>query len=105
MLFLVTSVFCNTGIAKGSGKPFQMHRATVLTPFSERNTPNFQSNGSGLTAVELSVVDSVYPELEKHFQAGFKRNPIFVDLDTTLDGDGRMMITGFKPASAAAVAA
>jgi hypothetical protein len=105
MLYLVASVFSNTGVSKASGKPFQMNRATVLTPFSERNTPNFQSHGSGLNAVELSVADHVFAELDKHFSTAFKRAPVPVDLETTIDGDGRLQIIGFKPASPAAAVA
>lgn len=101
MNILVSAVFVNTGIAKASGNPYQMNRAWVLVPFSGRNTPTSQSNGTGFTPVEISVSDAFFPDFEKEFLTQFKDAPVAMDLEHSMDSQGRMILIGFSGQSTA----
>jgi len=104
--FIVLSVSQATGNSKKTGSPFQMRRATILTPFNDIDTPNYQNHGVGLTAVEVEVSNSVYDALYEHFNRQHEKTklPVTMELDTAMDSQARSMIIGFK-AIAPAVAA
>lgn len=99
MITLVSAVYQNSGVAKASGNPFKMSRADILVPRQDRNSANYQSHGQGLSVVELSVGDAVFPELANQFNAKFKGLPVPIDLELSMDSNGRNMIVGVKNAA------
>jgi len=94
MKYLIAAVFTNSGLAKNSGNPYSMTRAVVLMPFTDVDNAKFQSHGSGLSPVELSVDSSCSTQLQNHFNAQFKGFPLEIDVKTSLDREGRNIITG-----------
>ena len=102
--YIVASVQISTGIAKTSGNPYSIPRALVLVPFQGRETQNYHLNGVGFTPVELTVSESFYSELEKHFSSNFKGLPLELDFLTSLDSQGRNLLTGFEKAGSTATA-
>lgn len=101
--YIVASVQISSGIAKASGNPYSIPRALVLVPFQSRETQNYHLKGSGFTPVELSVSESFYPELEKHFVMNFKGFPLELDFSTSLDSQGRNLLTGFEKTGSTAM--
>lgn len=93
--YLVIAVFVNTGIGKGSGKPFEMQRVAVLDVREDVNTPTFQSTGVGLACIELSVSPAFFTALHNQFLKDFKGLPVSYSLNTSLDRDGRNRVVGF----------
>jgi len=100
---LVAAVFTNTGVAKASGNPYSMPRATVLGDFIDVENSNFQSRGLGFNPVELSVSPAFSDSLHKYFADNFKGLPVSIDLVTSLDREGRNIITGFEKATVSVV--
>jgi len=95
-LFLVASVTNASGIAKKTGNPFNMKRVSVLTPFRETKTPNFQNQGVGLAPVELSLPDNLYDQVAGIFRDKFKGQPVPMDFETALDSRDGLIIIGVK---------
>lgn len=96
MKYIVSLVMTNTGIAKATNKPFAMTRLNVLVPFIDVDRETFQSHGTGLSTVELSVSSSCATAIQNSFNQSFQGMPIAMDLDTSLDQEGKNVVIGFR---------
>jgi hypothetical protein len=96
MKILLSAVFNNTGLSKANQTPYSIPRAIVLTPFQDVDNKNFQSHGAGFTPVELGVSTAFFPELKTTFDRHFIDHPVYFDVETALDREGRNIITGFS---------
>ncbi|ANE55661.1 hypothetical protein AYM39_11105 [Methylomonas sp. DH-1] len=76
-----------------------MPRANVLVPFTGRQSANFQSNGAGLSTIELNVGDNCFDALQAQFVGKFKGLPVPIDVDTSMGEGGVTIIVGVKPAA------
>ena len=101
---LLANVEVTTGISEKSGspKPYQISSATVLNPALGFERGNRKSVSVGLTSSELSVADVFFPELMATFERDFDGVPIAYDFETTMDGNGKIILMRFakKPAAA-----
>lgn len=95
MKLLIASVFTMTGLAKATQAPYSMTRALALVPFEDVENKNYQLRGQGFSAVELSVVGGFANALQAHFDTAFKGMPLEMELKTSMDKQGRNIITGF----------
>lgn len=106
MKYLVASVFQSSGIAKATGNPYAIPRATVLTTFQGRQSANQTVEGNGFSPIELGVSSTFYPELKNHFDLNFKGLPIELDFVAGLDREGRNVLLAFeKPVTVTKAAA
>jgi|GEM_PF-5978494 len=96
MKYLILNVVTNSGISKTSQKPYSMSRALVGVPFQDVDTSNFQAHGFGFSAVELSISSSFSTAFINQFNSLFKGTPIEIDLETSLDREGKNIIVGFS---------
>jgi hypothetical protein len=96
MKILLAAVFNNTGLSKANQTPYSIPRAVVLTPFQDVDNKNFQSHGAGFSPVELGVSTAFYPHLKTSFDREFIDLPVYFDVETALDREGRNIITGFS---------
>ena len=100
MKLKLLNVFQSQGISKKDGRPFSMHRATVLSDFEPVSSANYQREGVGFGVVEVGIADGFFPELEKHLAQHFKGQVLELDLRTTVGRRGEMTIAGFEAPAA-----
>ena len=103
MKYLVAAVHQSSGTARATGNPYAIPRASVLTPFQNRQTANQTVVGNGYAFIDLTVSETFYPALSKHLALNFKGQPLELDFETSLDREGRNVLIGFeKPLSKSA---
>lgn len=98
MKILLSQVSSTSGTSLKTGvpKPYQIYSARALFPFVEVDTSSRKVSGSGLSESELSVADFFFSELFATFQRDYVGLPVFYDLATSADGNGRIVLIGFE---------
>ncbi|WP_133716010.1 hypothetical protein [Methylocaldum gracile] len=100
MKMKVMAVMTRSGLAKASGKPYEMHQVKILVPLIEVERETFQLRGFGNDTAEVSVSKEFFPRLEDYLKKELKESGyVEVDLKTSMVGRGELLIIGFESGS------
>ncbi|WP_283149411.1 hypothetical protein [Silvimonas soli] len=99
MRVLLCGVVNRKGVAKASGKAYDMTQVLALTPVVEKSSQTMDISGVGFECNELDGVQGLVA-LAKSYNLDFSRGPIHVDLQVTQIiefGKMKTVIQGFTP--------
>lgn len=95
-VLIIAGVSNMAGVSKASGNQYSMNRVIALIPSENRDTANYSLKSLGLRTVELEVGSNCYQALHDRFQQNFKGLPVPIDVETSMNGEGKTVITGVK---------